>query len=223
MKHRWPLVLVVVCTAAVLGLAAQQRPTEATNPATSAIVGVWAIDKDTSDLPNRMTSGGPGAGVPAGGPGGGMGGAGGGIGGRGGRGGGMPGGIGGFGGRRDPDEMQRTRRIMADVSTPPDTLTIVQNGAFVILTANDGRSVKLTTDGKEQERLTGDGLVKSKARWDGDQLRIEEKIQDGPKVTRTYMASSDRRHLIIAIRMEGGGLPGETIVHHAFTRKDGIA
>jgi len=222
MRQRWAVVLAVACVVAAVGLAAQERPAESSNAAAPAIVGIWELDKDASDLPDRAAAGRLGAGESPARPGGGMGGRGGGIGGRGG-GIGLPPGMGGLGGRRDPEEMQRSLRLLADLSRPPDTLTIVESGATVIVTTGEGRSVKHPTDGKEQERLTGDGLIKSKARWDGEQLRIEERIQDGPKVTRTYMASSDRRHLIITVRIEGGGIPRETIVHHVFTRRDTTA
>jgi hypothetical protein len=69
-------------------------------------------------------------------------------------------------------------------------------------------------------RLTGDGEIKSKTKWVGDRLVIEEKIQDGPKVTRTVTASSDRRSLLVTIRIEGGGGPERMVVHHVYDRKD---
>jgi hypothetical protein len=48
---------------------------------------------------------------------------------------------------------------------------------------------------------------------------VEEKIQDGPKVVRTYFASSDRRRLAVATRIEPSG-GGVFVVHHVYTRKD---
>ena len=142
------------------------------------------------------------------------------MGGRGGMGGGMPGGMGGFGSRGgDRDEMRRSGRIMQDLVKAPEGLTIVRDGPAVIVTTSDGRSVKLMTDGKEQERLSGDGMIKSKTRWNGEQLVVEEKIQDGPKVTRTYMVSADNRQLILITRIEGGGMAASPVVHHVFTRK----
>ncbi len=213
MTHgRWLLVLLGFCVAA---LPVAARAATADQAPAAAVAGVWTIDKDSSDVPGAADRGDR---PPMGGPGGGMGGPGGGMGGRGGMGGGMPGGTSG-GGRRDPEEMRRARGLLLDLSRPPERLTIVHDGAAVILTSDDGRSVKLVVDGKEQERLTGDGVIKGKARWDGDTLRVEEKIQDGPKVVRTYFASSDRRRLVVATRIEPGG-GGELVVHHLYTRRD---
>jgi len=179
-----------------------------------SIVGIWSVDKDLSD---RADAGGRGAA----GPGGGMVGPGGGRGGRGGMGGGMPGGMGGFGGRGgDRDELRRAGRLGRDLMRPPDSLTIVTDGSAVVITADDGRSVRLLTDGREQERLTGDGAIKAKARWDGDQLIVEERIQDGPKVTRTYLASAGGRRLVVITRIDGRDWPVDPVVHHVFTRKE---
>jgi hypothetical protein len=137
-------------------------------------------------------------------------------------GGGMPGGMGGgmpgFGGRRDPDEAKRSNRITKDLMAPADRMTIVQDGSALLVTSADGRAVKWVADNQEQERLTGDGAIKSRARWNGALFTVEEKIQDGPKVTRTFIASSDRNELIVVLRISGGAGPGEMTAHHIYTR-----
>lgn len=141
------------------------------------------------------------------------------MGGGGRRGGGMGGGgyEGGRGG--DPEKMKRTRALLTDIVKPADGWTIVQDGALVLFTNSDGRTLKYTSDGKEEEHLSGDGVTKSKTRWNGDQLIIESKYQDGPKVTRTFTVSSDLRQLMIHIKVEGGGLPREMTTNHVFDRQ----
>jgi hypothetical protein len=124
-------------------------------------------------------------------------------------------------GGRDREEMPRARGLAQDLTTAADRLTIVLDGTRVIITTDDGRSVKLQTDGKEEERLTGDGVIKSKTRWNSEQLVSEDKIQDGPKVTRTYTVSSDLRQLIVTQKIDGGGMFGQVLVHHVFDRKEG--
>jgi hypothetical protein len=221
MRRVWIVTIATVWLAASMGFAAQDRVAVG-SPDKAGIVGVWALDKDLSDRPGQLGGRGPEGGGPMGRPpGGGRGGGGGMGGGRGGMGGGMPGGMGGGG--RDRDDMRRAGRMSQDLTMPPEGLTIVQDGPLVMITTNDGRSVKLMSDGKEQERLTGDGAVKSKTRWSGEQLIVEEKIQDGPKVIRTYTVSSDGRQLMLIIRIEGGDIPGASLVHHVFTRKGGPA
>ncbi|MEI6669803.1 MAG: hypothetical protein WCP29_16760, partial [Acidobacteriota bacterium] len=135
---------------------------------------------------------------------------------------GMGGGGGDYegGGRGgDPEKMKRTRALLSDVMKPADGWTIVRDGVMVLFTNADGRTLKFTTDGKEEEQLSGDGITKSKSRWNGDQLIIESKFQDGPKVTRTYTVSSDLRQLMIHIKAEGGGLPRETTTNHVYDRQ----
>jgi hypothetical protein len=211
MTREWLATLTVACAAVTAGLTAGPQDPQAV-PGTASIVGVWTIDKDLSDQP------GGGRGSDDDRP---MGGApGGGMGGRGGGGGGMrPGGMGGGGRPADRDEMRRSARLMQDLVKPPDGLTIVRDGAAMLFTTDDGRTIRHVVDGKEQERLSGDGVIKSKSRWIGAQLVIEEKIQDGPKVTRTYTPSADGRQLMTVTRIEGGGMRGAMVVHHVFTRE----
>jgi hypothetical protein len=173
------------------------------------IVGAWTLDKDLSDRSDGMGRGDGNRGM-GGSPG---------MGGGGGRGGGMPGGFGGGGDRRDPEENRRISRIMTDLLTPAGRLTVVQDGPVIMVTTDDGRAVKWNTDGKEQERLTGDGIVKSRARWNSAQFVVEERIQDGPKVTRTFIVSADGRQLMLVTKIDGGGgMPMQPIVHHVYTR-----
>lgn len=139
-------------------------------------------------------------------------------------GGGRPGGMGGNmpgSGGRDRDDMRRARGLIQDLTTPPNGLTIVREGIQVSITTADGRPLKLTADGRDQERLTGDGAIVSKTRWNGDQLVVEERIQNGPRVTRTYVASSDLRQLTVIVRLDGRDMPGAQIVHFVFDRKTG--
>ena len=214
MTRKWLVTLTVAFVAVTAGVAARPQDPQAV-PGTASIVGVWTIDKDLSDQPG----GGRGSDDdrPMGAsPRGGMGGRGGGGGGGGMR----PGGMGGGSGRpADRDEVRRSARLMQDLVKPPDGLTIVRDGTAVLFTTDDGRSIRQVVDGKEQERLSGDGVIKSKSRWTGAQLVIEEKIQDGPKVTRPYPPPAAGRQLMPVTRIEGGGRPGAMVVHHVFTRK----
>jgi hypothetical protein len=171
-----------------------------------------------SDRPEKGDERGPG-GNRGGGPGGGS------PGGRGGMGGGMPGGMGGgmpggVPGGGDRDAMKRLQRILQDYATPPDGLTIVQDGPMLIVTTVDGRPLKYHTDGKEELRLSGDGEIKSKTRWNGDQLVVDERIQDGPTVVRRYAATSDLRQLMVVVTIEGSGLPSAMRFHQVFDRKN---
>jgi hypothetical protein len=199
---------------------AQERPMARAGGRPAPIVGAWKLNKDLTDKPVAEGARGGESGRGPGGMGGGIGGTGGGGGRRGGMGGGggMDGG-GMRGGRGDPEQMKRMRTLLAELIRPADGWTIVQNGPLVLFTNVDGRTVKYTSDGKEEEHLSGDGVTKSKTRWNGEQLIIESKYQDGPKVTRTYTVSSDLRQLMIHIKIGGGGTPRELTTNHVYDRQ----
>jgi hypothetical protein len=198
---------------------AQEKPAAPADRKTAPIVGAWKLNKELTDKPAAENARGGEGGRSPGGMGGGTGGMGGG-GGRGGSGGGMGGMGGGMGGRGgDPDEMKRMRALLSDVIKPADGWTIVQDGPLVLFTNTDGRTLKFTTDAKEEEHLSGDGVIKSKTRWNGEQLIIEAKYQDGPKVTRTYTVSSDLRQLMIHIKISGGGAPREMTTSQVYDRQ----
>jgi hypothetical protein len=212
--------LVVGLAAAVaIGTAAVQAQERADqislkNP---PIVGAWKLNKDLTDKPAAQggRSGDRGGGGMPGGMGrGGGGGRGGGMG-RGGYGGGNSGG----GREGDTEESKRVRGIVDDLMKPAAGWTIVMDGPAVVFTNADGRTMKFTADGKEEMHVTGDGEIKSKTKFTGDQLTIEAKYQDGPKVTRTFTVSSDLRQLMIHIKIEGAGVRNEMTMTQAYDRQ----
>jgi len=223
MKRVMAMLAGVAFVGATATIWAQEQPAAQDSGRKSPIVGAWKLNKDLTDKPaaDNARGGGGGRG-PGGSGGGGIGGRGGGIGG-GGRRGGMGGGMGGSGyegGRGgDPEQIKRTRRILADLIKPADGWTIVQDGPVVLFTNVDGRPMKYTSNDKEEEHLTGDGVIKSKTHWNGEQLIIEAKYQDGPKVTRTYTVSSDLRQLMIHIKISGGGVPREVTTNQVYDRQ----
>jgi hypothetical protein len=223
-------VLAVLVGATFVGASAlvwaQEKPAPPAGGKAAPIVGAWKLNKDLTDKPAAENARGGESGRGSGGMGGGTGGGTGGRGGtggggqRGGMGGGGMGGMGGGGGRGgDPEQMKRTRALLSDLIKPADGWTIVRAGPLVMFTSVDGRVQKFTCDGKEEEHLSGDGVIKSKTRWNGEQLTIEAKYQDGPKVTRTYTVSSDLRQLMIHIKVEGGGLPREMTTNQVYDRQ----
>ena len=187
----------------------------------SPIVGAWKLNKDLTDKPAAQGGRGGDRGGSRGGGGipgiGGGGGRGGGMG-RGG-GGGMGGGDYGGGPGGDKEESAHVKGIIDDIVKPAAGWTIVQDATQLIFTNSDGRTMKFTADGKEEMHVTGDGEIKSKTRWNGDQLIIEAKYQDGPKVTRTFTVSSDLRQLMIHIKIEGTGVRSETTINQAYDRQ----
>jgi hypothetical protein len=188
------------------------------NPAASAraadtpaahprIEGVWTLNRERSD---RMrggpdgSSGREGDEAPGGGrrrPGGfGMGG------------GGFGGGtrpMMGRDGKPDREEMQRRRELMQELLQPSPSMTITVDGDTVSFTEADGRVRKYAANGKKEKHQFTNGTVKTKTKWDKDQLVVESSLEDGMKVTQTYGVASDKRQLIVQTKVEGGMMRDE--------------
>ena len=173
-----------------------------------AITGAWTLNKDLSDQPGRGgDQGDEGRGTRGdgsrGGGGGGRRGGGGFGGGRGmGRGGGM-----GRGAGMNPEDMARMRDALRDLTNPSDHLTIVETESMVVITAADGRTTRLSPDGKKIK--DDNSRVERKTKWDGGKL-VTEISGLGPagKATQTLAADPESHQLRIVVQMEGGPSTG---------------
>jgi hypothetical protein len=169
----------------------------AQTPDVSALSGAWTLNHDASDHPPAHGGAGPDSG--RGRRGGGGYGGGGGRGGYRGGGGGRPGGN---GEGRDPEQMARIREALRDIMNPPEHLTIAQSGTMVILTAPDGRTTRLSTDGsKIKDENT---KVERKTRWDGARLVSEITGLPQGKITQTFAVDPEHHQLRVTVNAEGG-------------------
>jgi hypothetical protein len=187
-------------------------------PATTAdrpsIAGGWTMNKEASDvLPPRgdNDSGDRGDGGGRRGNGGrGYGGGHGGFGGGMGRGGGMS------GERQNPDEIARMRAAVRDLVDPSDHLTITQTDSMIVITGADGRTTRLSPDGKKiKDENTG---VERKTRWDTAKLVSEISGLGSGKATQTFTVDPESHQLRITVQMEGragrnGNAPPRSMTH----------
>jgi hypothetical protein len=190
------MVLLLAVLAASIAL--QPPPTAAG----ASLVGAWRLNTDLNDVRSDRGDQGDGrergddGGRRGGGYGGGRGGVRGGM-----RGGGMRGG--GAGRQAKPDETARMRDAMREITNPPDRLTIVQTGALVIVTGGDGRTTRLSPDGKKiKDDNTG---IERKTRWDAGKL-VSEISGLGPgKMTQTFSVDPESHQLKVTVEMENRG------------------
>jgi len=161
-----------------------------------SLAGAWTLNKDLSDKPadrgsrgsTNRGNGGFGGGRRRGGFGGG------GYGGRGGYGGGQP--------QMDPETAQRTREAMRDIVTPPEKMTITQSDSMIVMTDGEGRTTRLSPDGKKiKDENTG---VERKTKWDTGKLVSEISGPGGMKVTQTYALNPELHQLRLTTQIEGG-------------------
>src|SRR6185295_19305850 len=123
----------------------------------------------------------------------------GGYGGHGGYGGGGMGRGGMRGERMDPDEVARMREAMRDVVEPSDHLTITQTDSIIVITGADGRTTRLSPDGKKiKDENTG---VERKTKWDGAKLVSEISGLGSGKATQTFTVDPESHQLRITVQM----------------------
>ena len=193
-------VIVLVITLIGLWLSAESRAQAPAPDSAGSIVGAWTLNKDLSDRPQDREadregrqggrrSGGFGRG------GGGFGRGGFGRGGGGDRGGGAP----------SPEDMAKMRDALRDIMNPPDRLTITQTDHMVIMTTGDGRTTRLSTDGKTiKDEST---KIERKTKWDGGSL-VSEISHLGPgKITETYAADPEHHQLHVTVQVENARQP----------------
>jgi len=179
-------------------------------PDRGALAGAWTLNRDQSDEPpsrddrdrgddrgRRGGYGGGGGGMRRGGFGG--------------------GGMGRGGGGRmggDPEAMARMRDAMRDVMGAPDHLTIVQTESIVSITANDGRTTRLSPDGK---KIKDDNTkIERKTHWDAGKLVSEINGLGPGKVTQTFAVDPEQHQLRITVQMEGGRTNHARTITHVY-------
>ena len=198
---------VIVALAALSSPVAAQEKSFAAAP---SMAGAWTRNKDLSDVSagrgqQADDDSGRGDGRGRGDRGGGRRGGGGGFGGGGFGRGGMGRGGGDGAGRGNPEEMTRMREAMRDVTNPSDHLTITQAGSMIVLTGADGRTTRLSPDGK---KIKDDNTrVERKTRWDGETLVSEINGLGPGKMTQTFAVDPGGKLLRITLVMEGGRQP----------------
>ena len=173
-----------------------------------SIVGVWTLNKAQSDAPPEQMPD-----VDSDHPGGAVGSGGGGFGRRGG-GLGRGDNVGRNGGRGSRDDVERMRAAMRDVTDTPARLTIVQTPSMVIITTGDGRTTRLSPDGKT---IKDDSTnVQRRSKWDGGRL-VTEITGIGPgKITETYAVDPERRRLNVTIQMENARAARGITIHRVY-------
>jgi hypothetical protein len=200
-----------VTIAAMLLSASSLGAAQATEKPT--IAGAWTLNKEASDATTTRDSGDQGD-DRAGGGGNRGSGRGGGYGHRGGGGGGFGrmGGGGGGGGRANPEDVARMRDAMRDLTNPSDRLTITQTDSMIVITSADGRTMRLSPDGKKiKDENT---KIERKTKWDGPRLLSEINGLGPGKMTQSFSVDPERHQLHVVLQIERGrsGQP-RTITH----------
>jgi hypothetical protein len=185
----------VIAMSAAVATPYAQPPATASQP---SLVGAWTLNKDLSDKPQDR-SGGESRDDGQNGRRGGGGGGGGRRRGGGGFGGGGFGGGGAAGGNQE--DAQRLRNALRDEMEAPDHLIITQSATTVIMTTADGRTIRLSTDGKKiKDEST---KVERKTAWAGGKLVSEIEGLGRSKITETYTVDTEKHQLHVSLAIDG--------------------
>jgi hypothetical protein len=184
----------------------------AQTPDKASIAGAWAMNKTLSDEGSSARgdeSGGDRS--PRNGGGGRRGGFG--------RGGGGGFGRGGGYGRANgtpqlsPDEAARMRDATRDVLDPPDHLVITETESMILLTSPDGRTTRLSPDGKS---IKDDSTkVERKTKWADGKL-VSEISGLGPKMTQTFAINPELHQLRVTVQVDANGQAKARTVTHVY-------
>jgi hypothetical protein len=207
------LLSIGILAAAVAGtpatIAAQDKAPAAAGP---SMAGGWTRNADLSDSTDgrgqqgddsgQGRGNGSGGGGHRRGGGGGYGGGGGGYGGGFGRGGGMGRGGGGGAPAMNPEDAARLRDALRDITNPSDHIVITQTDSMIVLTGADGRTTRLSPDGK---KIKDDNTkIERKTKWDGGKLVTEISGLGSGKITQTLAVDAEHKQLRLTVVMEGG-------------------
>jgi hypothetical protein len=197
------LAAVALVLGAGIPVSAAGQPQTAQTPSIPTIDGGWTLNKSQSD-PSSTGSDSQSDRGSRNRQGGGGGNGGGGFGGgrRMGRGGGG-GGRGGSAPQVNPEDAARQRDAMRDVMNPPDHYVITQTDSMIVLTAPDGRTTRLSTDGKKVK--DDNTKVERKTKWDGGKLVSEINGLGPSKMTQTFAVDPESHQLRITVQVEGNG------------------
>jgi len=184
-------------TAVALVIFTASAALRAQTPPSPSLEGAWTLNKDLSDKPPSGREGGQGREGHQGGHRGG--GRGGGAGHGGGFGGAGSGGGQGQGG--NAEDVQRLRNALRDELEAPERLTIVESGSTIILTAGDGRTTRLSADGKKVKDEST--KVERRTKWDAGKLVSEVSGLGQGKIVETYALDAEHKQLKVTLNIEG--------------------
>ena len=112
----------------------------------------------------------------------------------------------------NPDDVARMRDAMRDLASPSNHLTIVETESMVVITSADGRTTRLSPDGKKiKDDNTG---IERKTKWDGDKLVVTRSISESLSVTQT-MSLEDRKLTVVNVF----SVPNPTPVTLTYTKR----
>ena len=185
---------------------------EAHVPRIKDLAGVWKLNVDESDDPQKKllqaSSSGSGQGGGNGRPVGGMGGGWPGMGGH--------GGYGGGGHRMGGGESDSDRQKMQIFAQPAQQLTILQKEPEIDISDDSERKIAAYTDGRKIEKSKDASNQQMDAKWDEYRLVMEGKDPRGNKYERSYEVLDGNRQLRQTLLLKVGRNNSEVSIRYVY-------
>jgi hypothetical protein len=102
----------------------------------------------------------------------------------------------------DPAAAARQQQQLTNLTTAPQRLTIVQNDSVIVITTDDGRTMRLAPTGKSIKEPNGRGERKTK--WDSGKLVTEMTGPNGNTITERYWLETAANQLHEQMMLPGG-------------------
>ena len=104
-------------------------------------------------------------------------------------------------------------QAMRDLMEAPEQLTITQTESLVIITTGDGRTTRLSADGKTiKDESSG---LSRKTRWDNSRL-VSEISGARDKITETYTVDREQHRLTITLRVDNSRMPNGGVTRRVY-------
>lgn len=185
---------------------------EANVPRIRDLAGVWKLNLDESDDPQKKLQQASGSGNGQGGGGGRpVGGMGGGWPGMGGH-----GGYGGGGHRMGGGESDSDRQKMRMFAQPAEQLTIIQKEPEIDISDDTDRKLAAYTDGRKIEKSKDASNQQLDAKWDQYRLVMEGKDPHGNKYERSYEVLEGNRQLRQTLLLKVGRNNSEVSIRYIY-------
>jgi len=102
---------------------------------------------------------------------------------------------------------------MRDLMEAPERLTITETESLVIVTAGDGRTTRLSPDGKKiKDESTG--LARKTRRENG--TLVSEITGGRDKIIETYAVDPEHHQLRVTLKIDNSRLPNGGVVRHVY-------
>ncbi len=121
----------------------------------------------------------------------------------------------------DPAAVAPQQQQLTTLTTAPQRLTIVQNDAAIVITTDDGRTMRLAPTGKSIKEPNGRGERKTK--WDSGKLVTEMTGPNGNTITERYWLEPATNQLHEQMTIPGGRGGAAPIILNRFYTTDSAA